>query len=103
MFGGWAIMTPAGMIGLVSADHRFYMKTDALTRPVFLAAGGISFEHRAKTGKTMSLPYVTPPENALESADDMRPWAKLALEVMGRRTEAGAGKKRKPAVRKAVR
>jgi DNA transformation protein len=103
MFGGWGIMSPTGMIGLVSADRCFYLKTDATTRPTFLAAGGIPFQHRGKTGKTMSLPYVTPPERALESADDMRPWAELALGVMRRRADAASTKKKRPAVKKAAR
>ena len=97
MFGGWGIMSKNGMIALVSADHRFYMKTDDLTRPTFLAAGGIPFKHRGKTGKVMSLPYVTPPEAALDAAEDMRPWALLALEVLSRRTDKAKAKPKRAA------
>ena len=79
MFGGWGISTD-GMNIALSAWDTLYLKTNATTEPVWLAAGAQPFVYEAK-GKSMKLNYHTPPDEALESPALMLPWARLALEA----------------------
>jgi DNA transformation protein len=79
MFGGWGISTDGMNIGLIAWDT-LYLKTNAATEPVWLAAGAMPFVYEAK-GKAMKLHYHTPPDEALESPALMLPWARLALEA----------------------
>lgn len=79
MFGGWGISTEGMNIGLIAWDT-LYLKTNATTEPVWLAAGAMPFVYEAK-GKAMKLHYHTPPDEALESPALMLPWARLALEA----------------------
>jgi DNA transformation protein len=91
MFGGFGISTDGLTIGLIAdlgQGERLYLKADELSRPRFVAAGGLQFLYEAK-GKTMGLNYFTVPDEAMESPQEMRPWALGALET--------AVKARKPA------
>lgn len=90
MFGGYGLSVDGMNVALIAWDTLF-LKTNAETEPQWLAAGGRPFRYEAK-GKTMSLHYFTPPEEALESPALMAPWAGLAL--------AAAVAARKPAQRR---
>lgn len=79
MFGGHGIVWGDRMIGLV-AWERLDLKTDDLTREAFRTAGGEPFTYEAK-GRPMTLSYHEPPSEALDDAELMRPWARLALEA----------------------
>lgn len=79
MFGGYGLSVDGMNIGLVIEDT-LYLKSDALTVPQWLAAGGRPFEYEAR-GKTVQVKYHTPPDDALESPALMAPWARLALEA----------------------
>ncbi|MBX3642785.1 MAG: TfoX/Sxy family protein [Rubrivivax sp.] len=79
MFGGHGLRIDGVFMALI-AFERLYLKVDAQTRPRFEAAGCEAFVYEAK-GKRVSLGYWTAPPQALESPDDMRPWARLALEA----------------------
>ena len=79
MFGGYGLSVDGMNIGLVIEDT-LYLKSNALTVPQWLAAGGRPFEYEAK-GKTVQVKYHTPPDDALESPSLMAPWARLALEA----------------------
>lgn len=82
MFGGVGLFLGKPMIALIAYDTLF-LKADATSKPRFLAAGGRPFTFEAR-GKEMITSYYTPPEDALESAEAMRPWAKLAVEAARR-------------------
>lgn len=79
MFGGYGLSVDGMNIGLVIEDT-LYLKSNALTVPQWLAAGGRPFEYEAR-GKTVQVKYHTPPDDALESPALMAPWARLALEA----------------------
>lgn len=79
MFGGYGLSVDGMNVALIAWETLF-LKTNPDTRPQFLAAGGRAFEYEAR-GKTMSLHYHTPPDEALESPALMAPWARLALEA----------------------
>lgn len=77
MFGGWGISVDGMNIAIIAWDTLF-LKTCAETEAQWVVAGGRPFVFEAK-GKSTRLHYFTPPDEALESPELMRPWARLAL------------------------
>jgi DNA transformation protein len=90
MFGGCGIYLDDQIIGLVS-DGRFYLKIDEWTRPQFAAAGSEPFVYDGN-GKPVAMSYWTVPDEALESAEAMQPWARLAQAAALRKASAARGK-----------
>lgn len=79
MFGGQGLYHDGVIIGLVIGDELF-LKTDAITRDAFEQAGGEPFTYLGK-GKPVVMSYLSPPAEAMESAQSMKPWAQLAWEA----------------------
>jgi DNA transformation protein len=103
MFGGYGLYVDGLICGLV-ADGRVYLKTDAQTQDAFTAAGCAPFVYEGMT-QPIEMSYWTVPESALESAEDMAPWLKRALDAAGRKAAAkkpGAKKSAKKATKKAA-
>ena len=101
MFGGCGIWLDEKIVGIV-ADGRLYLKVDDETKARFAAAGSTPFVYDAN-GETVEMSYWTVPDEALESAEEMAPWARLALAASLRKAAAprkkaakGAAKKPKP-------
>jgi DNA transformation protein and related proteins len=88
MFGGAGFYADGRMIAL-EADGSLYLKVDEQTRARFAEAGGSPFVYEGK-GKSVVMSYWTVPDEAMDSAEAMRPWATLALEAAWR---VGAAKK----------
>lgn len=86
MMGGHIVHCGRVAIALVY-DDRLYLKTDEETRDTFIAAGGEPFTYELR-GKVVEMSYCTPPDEALDSAEAMQPWADRAL--------AAAIRKRRP-------
>jgi DNA transformation protein and related proteins len=83
MFGGWGISTEGLTIAIIAdlgAGEKLWLKADEVARSRFEAAGCERFVYLAKA-KPMSMGYYTAPEDAMDSPDAMRPWARLALEA----------------------
>jgi DNA transformation protein and related proteins len=87
MFGGWGISVDGVTIAVIAdltqlggANEKLYLKVDEVTKTQFEAAGGKRFEMESK-GKSMGMNYYTTPDETMESADAMLPWARLALNV----------------------
>ncbi len=97
MFGGHGIYCGDVMIGLVD-DDEIFLKTDEVTRPAFVAAGCRCWVYEDAT-RRMETGYFRPPDEAHESAEDMEPWGRLALEAARR----AAAEKRARAAAKAAR
>ena len=96
MFGGHGLYLDGLFVAIV-ASERLYLKLDDRTRPAFEAAGGEPFTYQAD-GQQRRLHYATVPEEALESAAQMQPWLRLALEAALRARAAKApSTRRKPA------
>jgi DNA transformation protein and related proteins len=66
MFGGYGLSVD-GMNVAIIAWETLFLKANAETEPQWLAAGGRPFQYEAQ-GKTLSLHYFTPPDEALELA-----------------------------------
>ena len=83
MFGGYSISVD-GMTLAILADlgdgERLWLKAGEGTRAVFEEAGCQRFTYEAK-GKPRSMGYYSAPDAALESALEMAPWARLALQA----------------------
>ncbi|MEL1265148.1 TfoX/Sxy family protein [Pseudoxanthomonas putridarboris] len=76
MFGGHGLYHDGIIIGIV-VDGEVYLKTDAQTQPIFAAAGGEPFVYVSRQ-RTVAMSYWSVPAEAMESATEMLPWARLA-------------------------
>ena len=83
MFGGWGLYVDGSMLAIV-VEGEPLLKVDALTRERFEQAGCRPFVYRAR-GREIPMSYWSVPEEALDSADAMRPWALLAQEAARRK------------------
>lgn len=82
MFGGQGLYHDGIIIGLIIGEELF-LKTDQETRPQFQAGGGAPFVYPGKD-KLVTTSYWSPPAEALESAQDMLPWARRAYAAAQR-------------------
>jgi DNA transformation protein len=96
MFGGHAFFVGRAMLAIGDADEwRLWLKVDDETRARFEEAGGVAFTYASKGGRSTTMSFVTPPDAAMEEADAMLPWARLALEA----AERAVAKRRPSAAR----
>jgi len=79
MFGGHGLYCDGQFIAIV-ADGELYLKTDDLSRPEFDRAGCRPFVFESD-GKRAEMRYCSVPDEALETPQEMRPWAELALQA----------------------
>lgn len=91
MFGGTGFYADGRIVAL-EVEGVLYLKTDARSRSRFIDAGGRPFAY--DNGKrTVETSYWTPPDDALDSAEAMAPWARLAREAAFRAEAKAAPKK----------
>jgi len=95
MFGGHGLYLDDTIVGIID-DGRLYLKTDAISEPLFAAAGCAAFVYPSKNGP-MTMSYWTVPDEAMDSSDAMAPWARLAKEAAARK---GAMKKPKSSAKR---
>jgi DNA transformation protein len=86
MFGGYGLYGDGLMFALVF-DGRLYLKVDEMTKPDFVAAGCAPFVYEGQE-KPIEMSYWTVPESALESHEDMTPWARRAFAAALRKANA---------------
>lgn len=83
MFGGYGISTGGLALAILvdlGSGEKLWLKADEASRPVFEKAGCERFVYLAKN-KAVSMNYYSAPDDAMESAHLMAPWARLALEA----------------------
>ena len=96
MFGGDGISTE-GLTLAILADlgqgEKLWLKANPDSIPTFESAGCERFTYRVK-GKPQSMGYYSAPDEAMESAQEMEPWARLALqaELAARQTKSKCSK-----------
>lgn len=99
MFGGHGLYCDGLFFGLVISGQLF-LKVDAQSRDAFRDAGCRPFVYEGR-GKSIEMSYWSVPESAMDSPDDMQPWARLALAAALRKPAVAkkgiATFKRKPA------
>ena len=83
MFGGHGLYLDGIIVGIVD-DGRLYLKADAISEPLFAAAGCAAFVYPGRNGP-MAMSYWTVPDEAMDSAAAMAPWARLAKEAAARK------------------
>lgn len=87
MFGGWGISTDGLTIAIIAdlgRGEKLWLKATDDNRHQWEAAGGERFTYAStKDGETVSrgMNYYSAPEDAMDSAHAMAPWARLALQA----------------------
>ena len=76
MFGGHGVYYNGVIMGLV-IDETLYLKVDEQSRDFFSKQGCEPFVYQSKA-KQVAMSYWTVPDEAMESSEQMQPWAKLA-------------------------
>ncbi len=105
MFGGWGLSTDGLTIGIVTdlgSGDKLWLKASEDTRSRFEAAGCARFAYDMRQGAdnekvVRSMNYYSAPEDAMDSAHAMAPWARLALESA---VQARAAKPKRKAAKK---
>jgi DNA transformation protein len=97
MFGGAGLYVDGLIVGL-EVEGTLFLKTDEQTRQAFADAGGTPFVYDGK-GKPITMSYWTTPDDAMDSPEAMRPWARLALEATLRSAASRPAKKKAAAKR----
>lgn len=85
MFGGVGLYHRGVFFGILASDV-LYLKVDDTTRPEYERAGMGPFVPYPERGGTMQ--YYAVPVDVLESAEELRRWARRAVEV-AKRSSAG--------------
>jgi DNA transformation protein and related proteins len=86
MFGGWGISVDGLTIAIIAdlgGGEKLWLKASDETRAKFEAAGGARFTYEMTKNGVSSprgMNYYSAPEEAMDSPDAMRPWARLALD-----------------------
>ena len=99
MFGGWGISTDGLSVALIAdlgSGEKLWLKASDATRPQWEAAGCERFTYAStKDGEPVarSMNYYSAPDDAMDSAHAMAPWARLALQAA---VQAHAAKPRRP-------
>ncbi len=93
MFGGYGIFKEDLMFGLV-ADEVLYLKVDDQIRADFEALGLGPFVYQ-KQDKAMAMSYSETPPEALDSSEDLLPWAEKAYAAAQRNAKLKRKKKKK--------
>ncbi len=80
MFGGKGIYH-GGLIVAVEFKGEVLLKADADSAAAFAAAGARQWTYEGRKGKPIKMPYWSIPESALDDADAMAHWVRLAYEA----------------------
>jgi len=97
MFGGHGLYFDGLMFGLV-IEGVLYLKVDDGNREAFTAAGCSPFVYLGQK-KPITVSYWTVPEEAMETPQDMRPWAQRGIAAALRK--ANAPRKSRPTKKRA--
>jgi DNA transformation protein and related proteins len=89
MFGGHGIYDGETMFAL-EAGNEIWLKADAQSRPRFEAAGSAAFTYQ-KLGKPFAMSYWRLPDEALDDADALRDWTRLAVDAARRGAKPATG------------
>jgi DNA transformation protein and related proteins len=78
MFGGHGLYVDDLFVALIAGDC-LYLRADESARPAFERAGCRPFTYSARDRQAVAMGYWSAPEEALDSAPAMLPWARLAM------------------------
>ncbi len=80
MFGGKGVYH-MGRIVAIEVRDEMLLKADAVSAPVFEAAGARRWAYESKKGKVVNMPYWSIPEDSFDDPDIMARWVRLAYEA----------------------
>lgn len=83
-----------GRIFAVVDEEAVWFKSDAVSNPIWEAAGSDRFTFTEKSGETLAMNYRRAPADAYDDADAMREWAGVAIAA-AQRAPARKPKKKK--------
>lgn len=92
MFGGHGVYCNGIIMGLV-IDESLYLKVDEQTQPLFIREGCAPFVYQAKL-KQVAMSYWSVPDEAMESSEQMLPWARYAYAAALRKVKIAPKKKK---------
>ena len=88
MFGGAGVYIGEDMFALLD-DDQIYLKADTVLKAELEQSGAQPFTWtNPKTGRTITMSYVSMPSAALDDPDEAVGWARRALEVARRASRA---------------
>lgn len=90
MFGGCGLYCDELFFALI-AEQRLYLKVDAETEADFRQAGCEPFVYQVQ-GKSAAMRYWSVPDEAMDDAEAMLPWARRALGAAQRAAAAKVDK-----------
>ncbi|MFY9826016.1 MAG: TfoX/Sxy family protein [Thermoanaerobaculia bacterium] len=88
MFGGFGLYLDGLMMGIVSGDDVFWLRTDDANRSDYEARGLKPFQPMTKNGPMGVMPYYTVPDDVFEDQDAFLEWAKNARDAAARHAAA---------------
>ncbi|MDQ0393797.1 TfoX/Sxy family protein [Labrys monachus] len=97
LFGGVGLYSE-GRVFALGAFEQIWIKADAQTIPLFQQAGSAPFTYQGRT-RTVTLPYWSLPDEALDDPEQALKWARLGLAASRRAFEAGPRQRRARALR----
>ena len=80
MFGGHGLYVDDLFVALIASDC-LYLRADGAARPAFERAGCRPFTYSARDRQAVTMGYWSAPEEALDSAPAMLPWARPLRRV----------------------
>jgi DNA transformation protein and related proteins len=83
LFSGMGVYYRGLIVGAVM-DDEVMLKADADTAPKFVAAGATQWTYTYPNGKMIKMPYWSIPAEALDDADQLAMWVRLASAAAGR-------------------
>lgn len=98
MFGGHGLYVDGLFVAIVD-DDVLYLRCDDANRAEFASLDLPPFEYATKDGKRQAMSYRRAPDEALESAHAMAPWARSALGAALRAAAPPASRKAKRSAR----
>lgn len=93
MFGGHGIYCNGVIMGLV-IDKTLYLKVDEQSCEFFSKEGCQSFVYQGKA-EQVAMSYWSVPDEAMDSSEQMQPWAKLTYAAAKRKLAKAAPKKKR--------
>ncbi|MCC6238440.1 MAG: TfoX/Sxy family protein [Dehalococcoidia bacterium] len=82
MFGGYGFWHDGRMFALLDSASTLYFKVNDANRAAYEAAGSTPFAPSMPQRRTpMTMPYYTVPLDLLDDGEQLREWARAAIEV----------------------
>ncbi len=80
MFGGQGVYHGGLIVGIVYHGEML-LKSDAVSAPLFEAAGARRWTYSSPSGKSGAMPYWSIPDEAYDDPDQMAVWVRRAFEA----------------------